>query len=185
MRANICWIYTQLINHPLQPGTAWGIHLLHVIEVLSQFLSRDRQLPTSQCTYTHQYARGATAGFRYTGAAAQISILILMEKKGCGFNSRSPSGLPRRSGEMGKSPWKWQHDQHCNDEGFMGCFSRSKRGKRKGNLCRELVIMLVSAHNHKAAVCKVFPTAHTHSTWHIQQNNTCFIVYAHIRMPAK
>lgn len=115
--------------------------------------------PTSECTYTHQYARGTTAGFRYIGAAAQIFILILMEKKGLWVQLQVTLRVAQEVGEMGKSPWKWRHPRHCNDEGFMGCFTRPKRGKRKGDICRELVMILCI----RPVYAKSFPQCMTHT----------------------
>lgn len=67
-------------------------------------------------THTHQYARGATAGFRHIGGAAQISVLILMGK-GLQVQLQVTLGVTQEVEEIRKSPWKWRHHRHGNDEG--------------------------------------------------------------------
>lgn len=72
---------------------------------------------------------------------------------------------------------------------IMGCFTRSKREEGKGDLCGELVMMLLGmyadvykcAHKHrrKSAGCKVFPTTHTQCMTHTEKQHKLHPMHAH------
>lgn len=54
-------------------------------------------------TRTHQYARGAAAGFENTGGTAQISVLILMGK-GLQVQLQVTLGVTGEVEEIGEEP---------------------------------------------------------------------------------
>lgn len=140
---------------------------------LTRSLSPDYAPLTSQCTYTHQYARSPTEGFRHISRAAQISVSI-QTGKGLWVQLQVTLGVTHEVREIGSSPWKWRYHWHGNDERDYVMFywvkeERRKRGSLQVGDWRQWLcywrMCAMSASMHARSVKeRSFPTTHIQHT---------------------
>lgn len=102
----IHFLHTYLIHHPSSQVLPEG-STRPMLSKLS--LSHSVSPPASPNllvhTHPHQYARDASMGFKHTGWAAQISVLILMGR-GLRVQLQVTLRVAQEVGGIGKSPWK-------------------------------------------------------------------------------